>query len=149
MDKPFPIQEEMQRVTGLVRRYFICRMQRESINLMSEIIRDLRVSIQHVVTNYFFHLPQEKGRQFQTSLADQLNGICEGFREQCGEDDHKHHKYCMREVMACFEWAEQIKAEVPDDPITQKVLAVDIPILRPFDYGLGKAKPVARPSKKR
>lgn len=134
---------------GLMRRYFICRLQRESLNLLSEIIRDLRVSLQQIVTNYFFHLSQEKGRQFQTSLADQLNGVCDGFREQCGEDDHKHHKYCMCEVMACFEWAEQIKSEVPDDPITQKVLAVDIPILRPFDYGFGKAKPVTRPSKKR
>lgn len=149
MEKPFPIQEEMQKVLGLMRRYFICRLQGESLNLLSEVIRDLRISLQQVIAGYFFHLPREKGKQFQMSLADQLNGVCQGFKEQCSENDHKHHKYCMNEILACFEWAEQIKSEVPDDPITQKVLAVDIPILRPFDYGFGKAKPVARPSKKR
>lgn len=147
MVKSYPIQEEMQQVVALVHRYFEHRIRKEKLDALSGIIHDLRVLLQQVVTNFFFHLPAEKAHQFRTTLADRLMGVCGSFHNRCSKEEEHHHRYCVREIMACFEWAEQIKKEIPDDPITQKVLAIDIPILRPFDYGLKKG-PVARPHKK-
>jgi len=149
MKAPYPIQKEMSQVVGLVRQYLVSRLQRESMEVLNQIVRNLRILLQEVVTNYFLHLPLPQARQFRAALGDQLMGVCNELHSRCGREDEEHHRYCVREIMACFEWAEQIKEEIPDDPVTQKILAIDIPILRPFDYGLKKGKVVQKPSKTR
>ncbi|OGQ16006.1 MAG: hypothetical protein A2979_04080 [Deltaproteobacteria bacterium RIFCSPLOWO2_01_FULL_45_74] len=139
----------MSQVVGLVRQYLKSRLQREPMEKLNQLVRDLRVVLQQVVTNYFLPLSLPQARQFRSALADQLLGVCNELNSSCTKDDEEHHRYCVREVIASFEWAEQIKEEVPDDPVTQKILAVDIPILRPFDYGLKKGKVIQKPSKHR
>lgn len=126
----------MQQLVLSVHHYFQSRLDGEPIPVLNEIIRELRIMLQQVLLDHFLPLPVEKGRQFRVSLADHLSGVCRSFDGKGGAHDEAHHRYCMQEVLACFEWAEQIKLEVPHDPITQKVLSVDIPILRPFNYGL-------------
>lgn len=139
-------QSEMIRVVEAVRRYFEVRLQREMIATLNETIRNLRILLQEILIDHYLVLPLPKAKEFRFALGDQLSNVCEELRQSGNgtkEDDH-HHRHCTKEILACFEWAEQIRAEIPDDPVTQKVLALDIPILRPFDYGLEKGKPVKR-----
>ncbi len=133
---------EMQKIIETVCRYFEARLRRETLSLLNETVRNLRIVLQEVLTDHYLTLPLPKAREFRFALSDQLSNICEELRSKhrCSDHDHNHHRYCTREILACFEWAEQIKSEIPDDPITQRVLALDIPILRPFDYGLEKGK---------
>lgn len=138
----------MIKVTEEVRRYLQARLAKEAITTLNEIIRNLRIVLQQVLIDYFLTLPLPKAREFRFALGDQLHNVCNELKRGGGYSvaDQEHHQYCVREILACFEWAEQIKEEIPDDPVTQRILAVDIPILRPFDYGLIKGKPVGRKS---
>lgn len=149
MKPSYPIQEEMSQVVALVHQYLDGRLRKESISFLNQIIHDLRVLLKEVVTNYFLHLSLPEAKEFKSALADQLTSVCSDLSSRCSKEDEEHHRYCVREVMVCFEWAQQIKEEIPDDPLTQKILAIDIPILRPFDYGLRKAKIVRHPVKNR
>lgn len=149
MKPTYPIQKEISQLTDLVRHYLQSRLQSAAIEVLNQTIRDLRIQLQQVVTNYFLHLPLPQARAFRSTLTDQLMGVVHELQPQCTKGDEDHHYYCVREVVACFEWAEQIKEEIPEDPLTQKILAIDIPILRPFDYGLKKGRVVQRPLKKR
>lgn len=137
---------EMQKIVETVCRYFEARLRKEAISLLNETVRNMRIILQGVLTDHYLELPLPKAREFRFALSDQLSSICEDIRNQypCSTHDENHHRYCVKEILSCFEWAEQIKSEIPDDPITQRVLALDIPILRPFDYGIGKGKPVRR-----
>lgn len=137
-----PIHHEMGRMVDEVRCYLKARLERQAISALNESIRNLRIVVQQLLTDHFLALPLPKAKEFRFALADQLSSVCSELRNHdgCQPEDEEHHRYCIREVLVCFEWAEQIKEEVPDDPITQKILAVDIPILRPFDYGVGKTR---------
>lgn len=148
MNKPHPVHQDIAKIVGFVRSYFLGRLKQEPIQFLNQIIHDLRVSLQTIITDHFMQLSLAEQREFRGFLSDQLSSV---FAECYGKHDHKdgwHPQYCIKEIMVCFEWAEQIKVEIPDDPITQKILAVDIPILRPFDYGFGPKKPISRPHKR-
>lgn len=138
------IHPEMERVVAQVRGYWRSRLNGEEVTALSESIRQLRVLLQETLTGAFLALTLPKAREFRFALSDELTNACNEFKNQCQPDDHQHHAYCVKEIVACFEWAEQIKAEIPDDILTQRILAVDIPILRPFDYGVSRPRPVKR-----
>lgn len=133
---------EMRKIVDMVCRYFEARLKKEALSILNETIRSLRVSLQTMLTDHYLALPLPKAREFRYALSDQLLNMCEDIHNQhhCSSQDKNHHHYCVKEILSCFEWAEQIKAEIPDDVITQRVLALDIPILRPFDYGIGKGQ---------
>lgn len=144
MKPTYPIQQDIAQIVGLVRRYFQDRMNHEPIPSLNLMIHDLRIVLQRVVSDYYLHLPLDEERRFRGALSDQLvSGINQLY---VGKDsqDKEHRQYCVREILSCFEWASQIKNEVPDDPVTQKILVVDIPILRPFDYGFNSTTPLRR-----
>lgn len=130
--------KELKQIAGLFDRYLEDRLNGEPIQLLNENIREMRIAIQHAVTHVFLPLPIDKAREFRRAMADRLTTLCDGKRGRSSSGELQHQGYVVRQILSCFEWAEQIKEEVPDDSITQQVLAVDIPILRPFDYGLGK-----------
>ena len=135
----------MSQIVGLVRQYFQGRIKHESIQILNQAIHDLRIVIQQIILDHFILLPLPQGRNFRASLMDQLsNASHECYAGHEGEEkEHRH--YFIKEIITCFEWAEQIKEEIPNDPVTQKILAVDIPILRPFDYGFHAGKPLKHP----
>lgn len=135
---------EMRRLVDHVRGYWQARIDGEEMSVLSETIRQLRILLQETLTGFFLSFPLPKAREFRAALSDELRNACGDFRNQCSDHDHAHHQYCIREIVACFEWAEQIKEEIPEDPLTQRILAVDIPILRPFDYGVSKPRPIKR-----
>lgn len=142
------IQQEMSQVTGLIRCYFKGRLQNEPIQNLNLIIHDLRLMLHQLITDYFMLLPLEEAKRFRLVLADHLANVCGEFYGGGSIEDEEHSRYCIQEVLSCFEWAEQIKEEIPDDPVTQRVLALDIPILRPFNYHHGRKKGVVRPARK-
>ena len=147
---PSTIHHEMANIVDGVRRYFEARLRKEAVATLNESIRTLRIVLQQMLTEHFLSLPIPKTREFRFALGDRLSSVCNDVSSSnhCTPEDQVHHRYCVSEILACFEWAEQIKEEIPDDPITQKILVVDIPILRPFDYGLGKkGKPIRFRSK--
>jgi len=135
MKPRYPIHQDISQIVGLVKRYFQDKLNNEPISALNLVIHDLRIIMQRVVTDYYLQLSLAEEKRFRGALADQLvSAIGQVYVGK--ESQHKEHRqYCVNEILACFEWAEQIKEEVPDDPVTQKILAVDIPILRPFDYG--------------
>lgn len=133
----------MNRVADLMQRYFISRSQQRELDFLNEIIRELRVLVQEVLTERFLPLPLPEARNYRFALADRLYSLCKDINGSCpSEHEQNHYRYCVQQLMTCFEWAEQIKEEIPDDPVTQKILVVDIPILRPFcyDFKLTKRK---------
>ncbi len=134
MKQKYPIQQDIAQIVGLVRRYFQDRLTHESIASLSLVIHDLRIVLQRVLIDYYLHLPLDEERRFRGALSDQLIGGINQVYAGRDSEDREHRQYCLQEILACFEWAEQIKNEVPDDSVTQKILAIDIPILRPFRY---------------
>lgn len=149
MGHPTPKQQEMQRVVICARRYLESRLNGTPVSILNGLVREMRVQLHKVLTEHFLALTLEKAREFRVALHDHLSslmGEMNGHRK-CSQQDIDHHSYCTQEILACFIWAEQIKAEVPEDLVTQRVLAVDIPILRPFDYGRKGHKSI-KPHKK-
>lgn len=149
MGHPTPKQQEMQRVIVSVRRYLESRLDGAPVSVLNELVRELRIQLHKVMTEHFLPLPLEKARAFRVALHDHLSSLAGELNghSKCGKEDETHHAYCTREILSCFIWAEQIKEEVPEDLVIQRVLAVDIPILRPFDYGIKGHKPT-KPHKK-
>ena len=49
-----------------------------------------------------------------------------------GETEAEYCHYCVSEILTAFEYAMEIKKEFSGDPILQKMLALDIPILQHF-----------------
>lgn len=135
---------EVDRIVEHVRRYWRSRLDEGDMAVLSETIRQLRVILQETLTGSFLSLTLSKAREFRFALSDELFNAGNDLKGQCAQNDHNHHRYCIQEILACFEWAEQIKEEIPDDVLTQRILAVDIPILRPFDYNLSRVRPVKR-----
>lgn len=140
-----PIQAEMLKVVAKVRDYWQARLEGENISALNETIRELRILLQVILTDSFLSLPLPKAKEFRLALGDQLGSLCKELSPRCASSELNHHHYCTQEILACFEWAEQIKEEIPDDVLTQRVLVIDIPILRPFHYGYPKMKPIRRP----
>lgn len=135
MKPRYPIQQDIAQIVGLVKRYFQDKLNKEPISSLSLVVHDLRIVIQRVITDYYLQLSLEEEKRFRGALADQLMSAVGEVYAGNDSKDREHRQYCVKEILACFEWAEQIKEEIPDDPVTQKILAIDIPILRPFDYG--------------
>lgn len=131
-------ENEMSKIVELFDCYLEARLAEEPIQLLNQYVREMRICLQYAITHLFLPLPLERGRKFRHALSDQLATLCGAKWAKASVQERRHQDYCRRQIMSCFELAEQIKEEVPDDPITQQILGVDIPILRPFDYGLGK-----------
>ncbi len=132
------LQEDLLQFTDLVRHFLKTRQQKDDVDALSEIIREVRIVTQGLIVNHFLPMNLDEASQFCAAVADQLLGI----GGEIPKEDAHYHRYCVNSLMTSFEWAHQIKTELQDDPVTQRVLVVDIPILRPFDYGLPRGRPI-------
>lgn len=135
MTTPSTLKEEIQEVRRQVRHFLEERHRRRDVTHLNTMIRNLRISVQGLLLNYFIHMGLEESERFCNAFHDQLLGAC----GEAKDADHEYHQYYVQAIMTTFEWAHQIKSEIHDDPVTQRVLIIDIPILRPFDYGLKKS----------
>jgi hypothetical protein len=142
------INGELKNLLEMFEFFLTQRQLRKSINTLGEAIRDLRIIIQRLLTDHFLALPEEDETQFCSSLAALLAERSTRL-PAVSDPDRKYFDYLIGEILTCFEWAQEIKAEFPNDPAIQKLLAIDIPLLRPFDYGLRSKIHVVSPKRRR
>jgi len=93
-------------------------------------------------------LTPSKADKFATKLAVVLAKRADSIPAQSRED-RKYAKYCIGEIITVFEWSVEIKRQFPRDAEAQRILALDIPVLRPFDYGLRTKIRLVKPPKRR
>lgn len=140
-----PIHQEIRKVLDLVGNYFDHRLQKQPLQTLNLAVHDLRIVLHRVIMDRFLPLPLHQAREFRAALVDQLMGVCGQYHAKCGDPEEKEHCHVfVKQIALSFELAEQIMEEIPHDPVTQRILAVDIPILRPFDYGIGTAGKIAQ-----
>ena len=145
MSQSNPAHHEMLKVTVLVGRYFDHRLQKQPLQVLNVLVHDLRILLHQMILDHFLPLPLEQAREFRSALVDRLMGVYGQYQPKYNRvEDKEHCHYLIKQIILSFELAEQIMEEIPHDPITQRILAVDIPILRPFDYGIGVASKVVQ-----
>lgn len=129
------VNGEIKNLLEMFEFYLTQRQLQKPIAVLGEAIHDIRIIIQRLLTEYFLKLSAEEESKFCSTIASMLAERCTRL-PQVSDDDKKYFDYLIGEILTCFEWAQEIKAEFPDDLDTQKILLVDIPLLRPFDYGV-------------
>lgn len=76
-------------------------------------------------------------QELREAMGKELHDMSRIGRARCGSPaEEEHLAYCLREIQLAFEMAEQIIAEYPTEPEIAKILIHDLPIFRPFDYGM-------------
>ncbi len=128
--------------------YLMERRLSKPIEVLSDSVRDLRIIIQQILLEHFLSLSPYQGERFigtlATALAKRSTRVPAG-----GRGERKYANYVIGEILVSFEWAAEIKKEFPDDELRQRILALDIPVLRPFDYGLRSMIRLVKPPKKK
>ena len=128
--------------------FIVERQLAKPIDDLAEAVRDLRIIIQRLLLEYVMSLTAAKTDRFAAALAVVLAKRAAAIPAQSAEDK-KYAKYCIGEIITAFEWAVEIKKQFPRDPEAQRILALDIPVLRPFDYGLRTKIRLVRPPKRK
>ena len=140
---------EVKNLLEMFEFYLTERQLQKPINILGDAVHDLRIIVQRLLIDHFLRLPPQDESRFCSTLATLLAERCTKL-PSVGEEDRKYFDYVIGEILTCFEWAQEIKSEFPEDLETQRILAFDIPLLRPFDYGIrSKIKIVKAPKKKR
>jgi hypothetical protein len=143
-----PVKNEVKNLLTMFDFYITQRQLGKPIETLNEAVRDMRLIIGRLLIDHFLTLTPEDGDNFCRALATMLADRCEQLPEE-KEVEAEYCSYCVGEILTVFEYAIEIKKEFDDDPILQKMLSLDIPILRPFDYGLRGTLKVVETHKKR
>jgi len=144
-----PVKEEVKNLITMFDFYMAQRELGKQIETLADSVRDMRIILGRLMMDHFMGLDENEGEQFTKALAEMLADSC-GQLEAKDESDEEYHRYCIEEMLTPFEYAREIKREFSDDAVMQKMLVLDIPILRPFDYGVrGSFKVVEAQKKKR
>lgn len=142
-----PVEKEVRNLLEMFEFFLTERQLGKPIDALGESVKDMRLIVGRLLVDHFLGLSTSQEEKFCAALAAMLADRAEALPLERG-DDREYGKYCIGEILTVFEYAQEIKAAYPGDRILQKILALDIPILRPFDYGLrGKLKLI--PIKKR
>ena len=131
-----PARKEVLNLLDMFEFFLTERQLGRPIEVLGESVHDMRLIIGRLLADYFLGLAAEEEERFCSALALMLADRCQAVPMEGDDEDQKYCDYCIAEILTCFEQAQEIKAAYPDDPVFQKILALDIPILRPFDYGL-------------
>jgi hypothetical protein len=129
-----PISQEVTRFLETFELFITQRKLNKPVTELHQTLHELRMQLIGIITKNFLTIPADDEAQFCRFFADELAKVCKEFPQT--EADNDYYDYCIAEILLCFEWVQQIKQECTGDLITQKVLLQDLPILRPFDYGL-------------
>lgn len=141
------INTEIKNLLEMFEFYLMERQWGKSVDTLAAAVRDLRIIIQRLLIDYFVELNPDEESRFCTALASLLAGRTNNI-PKTSKEDRNYFDYCIGEILTCFQWAQEIKAEFPGDPATQKTFLLDIPILRPFDYGMRSKIKVVKPKGK-
>lgn len=140
------INNEVKNLLEMFEFYLTERQLGKPVDVLASAVRDLRIIIQRLLLDYFINLSSDEECRFCTALASLLAARSTKL-PNVTEEDKEYFDYCISEILTCFQWAQEIKAEFPDDYLTQKTLLLDIPLLRPFDYGIRSKIMVVRPKR--
>lgn len=143
-----PVKREVRNLLEMFEFFLTERHLGKSIDSLGEAVRDLRLIVGRLLVDHFLKLSAEEESEFCSALATMLADRAATLPSE-DEKDREYYDYCIEEVLTSFEYAQEIKAAYPDDSVLQKILALDIPILRPFDYGLRGRLELVRQAKKR
>ena len=143
-----PAKKDVQNLLDMFEFFLTERQLGKPIEELGESVRDMRLIIGRLLADHFLGLEDEEETRFCSALALMLADRCQAVPME-GDEDRKYVDYCIAEILTCFEQAQEIKAAYPDDPVFQKILALDVPILRPFDYGLRDKLRLIKSGKKR
>lgn len=143
-----PVESEVRNLLEMFEFFLTERQLGKSIDKLNESVRDMRILIGRIVIDHFLNLTMAEESKFCEMLASMLADRAETLPMD-GDRDKEYFAYCIGEIITSFEYAKEIKEHLSDDHLLQKMMALDIPILRPFDYGLkGKLKVIPTQKKK-
>lgn len=137
-----PVEEDVNNLLNMFEFFLTERQFGQSVEALGETVKDMRIIIGRILVDHFMNLDAKEEGKFCTALAGALatraaNLPCENKNDEAYED------YLVGEILTSFEYAQGVKEDYQQDHVLQKILALDIPILRPFDYGLrGRLKVV-------
>ncbi|MFH1874578.1 MAG: hypothetical protein ABH859_05260 [Pseudomonadota bacterium] len=134
-EKQTAVNGEVKNLMEMFEFYLLERQLDKPIEALGIALRDIRIIMQRILLHHFIHLPPEEESRFCIALAKMLANRCTKL-PNVTEADRQYFDYCISEILGCFEWAQEIKAEYHEDKIVQETFMLDIPLLRPFDYGL-------------
>ena len=120
---------EVRNLLEMYEFYLVERNLKKPIEQLTEIVRDLRIIIQRLL-NFYLDLSTSDEELFAKALAYDLTEKGKSLTP-----DEEYIMYFVEQTLVPFEWATEIKSAYADSLEMQKMLAADIPILRPFDYG--------------
>lgn len=129
-----PVESEVKNLLEMFEFFLTERQLAKPIEALGESVRDMRLIVGRLLVDHFLTLTPAAETRFCASLAAMLADRAADLPSE--RDDSDYNAYCIGEILTTFEYAQEIKAAYPGDPVLQKILALDIPILRPFDYGL-------------
>lgn len=142
------INTEIKNLLEMFEFYLMERQLGKPVDVLAAAVRDLRIIIQRLLIDYFIELSPEEESRFCSALASLLAGRTTMIPKTT-KDDKNYFDYCIGEILTCFQWAQEIKSEFPQDAAIQKTLLLDIPILRPFDYGVRSKIRVVKPVRRK
>jgi len=128
-------EEEVQNLLEMFEFFLTERSLDRPVALLGEVIGDVRVIIGRLLSNHFLNFSPEQEAHFCAALATLLTDRAWKL-PLTTEQDADYIDYFVSEILLAFEWAQEVKAEYSHDPNMKKMVAEDIPVLRPFDYGL-------------
>jgi hypothetical protein len=149
MVPPKPIETDIKNLIDMFEFFLTERHLEKPIEAIGRCVRDLRIIIGRIVVDHFLKLTPKEEERFCEALAQVMTDRCAALPFSTDEDK-AYQSYCLEQILVSFEYAAEIKRAYSDDPVLQKILSLDIPILRPFDYGLqGKLKVVEKQKRKK
>lgn len=143
-----PVETEVKNLLEMFEFYLTEREFEKSIETLGEAVRDMRLIIGRILIDHFLGLKHSDGTKFLHALALMLVDRAEKVPTR-DNSDSEYCDYVIGEILTAFEYAEEIKKSFHGDPIRQKILSLDIPILRPFDYGMKNKLKIVKTKKKR
>lgn len=143
-----PVEDEVRNLLEMFEFFLTERHLGKPVDDLGESVRDLRLIVGRLLADHFMALPAKEEAKFCSALAAMLADRAASLPLD-HEGDTEYIDYCIGEILTGFEYAQEIKAAYPDDSVLQKILALDIPILRPFDYGLKGRLALVKPKKKK
>ncbi len=127
-------EEEVHNLLEMFAFYLGERSRGRSIASLKETVYQLQLILGRILTEHFLNIPPEREAHFCATLATLLQERSDHLSREDGEIEYIG--YCIDEMLVPFEYAQEVKAKFPHDPVMRRILAVDIPILLPFDYGM-------------
>jgi len=129
-----PVKKDVENLLGMFEFFLTERQLGKSIEALGESVRDMRLIIGRLLVDYFLSLNTKAESKFCSVLVKMLSDLADSIPGE--NNDGEYVDYCIAEILTAFEYAKEIKLAYSDDPVLQKMLAMDIPVLRPFDYGI-------------